>query len=111
MVSIAPTVSESRQSQRPRQIGAMKVRRSDSPAPGPVHRPWSETGDPLFGQRDLVFDMKVPGGSWRSRTRLASTDADGVIPGGDDGAAKLGDHAQVADLQLKVKLLACAWFE
>ncbi len=89
----------------------MKIGLSFPPAPGPVNRAWSETRDLLFEQRDLVLDVEVSSDSWCSRIRLASSDADGVIPGGNDGTAKLRDHAQIAVLKLEVNLLACARFE
>jgi len=44
--------------------------------------------------------MEMPSDSWRSRVRLASSDTDGVIPCSEDGAAKLGDHAEIAVIQL-----------
>ncbi len=65
----------------------------------------------LFGQGDWGFDMKVPADTWRSGIRLATTDADGVFPSGDDRVAILGDHAQIPVLQLEVNPLARAWLQ
>ena len=65
----------------------------------------------LFGQGVLAVNVEVTGHTGRPGIGLASTDADGVIPLSDDRIAVLGDHAEVAVLQLEMDFLAGAGFE
>jgi hypothetical protein len=65
----------------------------------------------LFRQGHLGLHAEVPANAWRSRIGLAAADADGVFPCGNQRIACLGDHAQIAVLQLEVNFLACARFE
>ena len=74
-------------------------------------QPGSTCVDRLFGQGVLAVNVEVAGHTCRSGVRLASTDADGVIPLSDDRIAVLGNHAQIACLQCEMNLLACTRFE
>src|SRR5690349_190152 len=65
----------------------------------------------LLRQRILPVNVEMAADAWRSGVRLASSDADGVIPFRDHRIPFLGHHTQIARLQLEVHLLACARIE
>lgn len=55
--------------------------------------------------------MELPGYAGSACIGLAASEGERVIPLSEDGISVLGDHAQVATLQLKVNLLAGAGFK
>jgi len=70
-----------------------------------------EVASLLLRQADLAVDAEVSGDGRGSSTGLAATDAERVIPGGDDGVTGLSDHAEIAIVELEVYLLALAGFQ
>ena len=62
----------------------------------------------LFRQHELSFDLKVPAPRGDSGSGLATSDRDRVLALRHDDVSLVGNHTQVALVEVEVESLTCA---